>query len=78
MQMNMLLREKRMEQLIDRRCCRDADAASVEAMIDVAARCTDGNPDERPSMKQVLQMLEQEIAMSPSSSDSYESHSDQS
>ncbi|KAI9117219.1 hypothetical protein K1719_011385 [Acacia pycnantha] len=76
--MNMLLREKRMEQLIDRRCCRDADAASVEAMIDVAARCTDGNPDERPSMKQVLQWLEQEIAMSPSSSDSYESHSDHS
>ncbi|KAK4257162.1 hypothetical protein QN277_006785 [Acacia crassicarpa] len=76
--MNMLLREKSMEQLIDRRSCRDADAASVEAMIDVAARCTAGNLDERPSMKRVLQWLEQEIAMPPSSSYSYESHSDHS
>lgn len=74
MQMNTLVREKKMEQVVDRRC-RDADAASVEAMIEIAARCTDANPDERPYMKQVLQLLEQEV-MSACSSDFYESHSD--
>lgn len=75
-QMNTLVKEKRMEQVIDRRCCRDADAETVEAMIEIAARCTDANPEERPSMKHVLQLLEQEVNVSPCSSESYESHSD--
>ena len=63
-----------MEDIVDRRCT-NADAETVEAVLEIAARCTDANPDDRPSMQQVLQYLEQEV-MSPCPSDFYESHSD--
>ncbi|KAK6249918.1 hypothetical protein SCA6_003923 [Theobroma cacao] len=46
-----------------------------EAILEIAAKCTDANPDQRPTMSQVLQLLEQEV-MSPCPSDFYESHSD--
>lgn len=72
--MNTLLKENRLEDVLDRRCT-DAEADSVEAVLDVAARCTDASPDDRPTMNQVLQMLEQEV-MSPCPSEFYESHSD--
>ncbi|KAI4343830.1 hypothetical protein L6164_011135 [Bauhinia variegata] len=72
--MNTLLRENRLEDVVDKRCS-NADLATVEAILELAARCTDANPDERPSMNQVLQLLEQEV-MSPCPSDFYESHSD--
>lgn len=74
LQMNTLLRENRLEDVLDKRCL-GADAETVEAILDIAARCTDAIPDERPSMNQVLQLLEQEV-MSPCPSDFYESHSD--
>ncbi|XP_059303879.1 LRR receptor-like serine/threonine-protein kinase FEI 2 [Lycium ferocissimum] len=73
--MNTLLKENRLEDILDKRC-RDADAETVEAILEIAARCTDANPDDRPSMQQVLQFLEQEV-MSPCPSDFYdESQSD--
>ncbi|KAH9719839.1 protein kinase domain-containing protein [Citrus sinensis] len=72
--MNTLLKENRLEDVIDKRCA-DADMETVEAILEIAARCTDANPDDRPSMNQVLQLLEQEV-MSPCPSDFYESHSD--
>lgn len=72
--MNTLLKENRLEDVLDRRCT-DAETDSVEAVLDVAARCTDASPDDRPTMNQVLQMLEQEV-MSPCPSEFYESHSD--
>lgn len=74
LQMNTLLKENRLEDVVDRRC-KDADAETVEAILDIAGRCTDGNPDDQPAMNQVLQLLEQEV-MSPCPSDFYESHSD--
>ncbi|GJX51893.1 LRR receptor-like serine/threonine-protein kinase FEI 1 [Tanacetum coccineum] len=55
--------------------CTDADASTVEAILEIAGRCTDANPEDRPSMQQVLQFLEQEV-MSPCPSDFYDSHSD--
>ncbi|XP_019438025.1 PREDICTED: LRR receptor-like serine/threonine-protein kinase FEI 1 isoform X1 [Lupinus angustifolius] len=61
--MNTLLKENRLEVVVDKRCI-DADVGSLEVLLDVAARCTDANADDRPSMNQVLQILEQEI-MSP-------------
>lgn len=73
-QMNTLLKENRVEDVVDRRC-RDADVETVEAVLEIAARCTDSNPEDRPTMQQVLQFLEQEV-MSPCPSDFYESHSD--
>ncbi|KAG5056639.1 hypothetical protein AAZX31_05G029100 [Glycine max] len=72
--MNTLLRENRMEDVVDKRCT-DADAGTLEVILELAARCTDGNADDRPSMNQVLQLLEQEV-MSPCPSEYYESHSD--
>ncbi|CAI9757510.1 unnamed protein product [Fraxinus pennsylvanica] len=74
--MNTLLRENRMEDIMDKKC-RNADVETVEATVEIAARCTDANPDDRPTMQQVLQFLEQEV-MSPCPSDFYESPSDKS
>ncbi|WCJ35986.1 Leucine-rich repeat protein kinase family protein [Euphorbia peplus] len=72
--MNTLLRENRLEDVVDKRCT-DADLETVEAILEIAARCTDANPDDRPTMNQALQLLEQEV-MSPCPSEFYESHSD--
>ncbi|GFZ17520.1 leucine-rich repeat protein kinase family protein [Actinidia rufa] len=72
--MNTLVRENRLEDVVDKRCT-NADVETVEAIIAIAGRCTDANPDDRPSMQQVLQFLEQEV-MSPYPSDFYDSHSD--
>ncbi|KAH1126627.1 hypothetical protein GYH30_015570, partial [Glycine max] len=72
--MNTFLKENRLEDVVDKRCI-DADLESVEVILELAASCTDANADERPSMNQVLQILEQEV-MSPCPSDFYESQSD--
>ncbi|KAG5536712.1 hypothetical protein RHGRI_024217 [Rhododendron griersonianum] len=72
--MNTLLRENRLVDVVDRRCT-DTDAETVEAIIEIAVKCTDANPDDRPAMQQVLQFLEEEV-MSPYPSDFYDSHSD--
>lgn len=73
MQMN-TLRENRLEDVVDKRC-KDADTETVKAILEVAARCTDAIPENRPSMNQVFHLLEQEV-ISPCPSDFYESHSD--
>lgn len=72
--LNTLKKENQLEDVVDKRCT-DADASTVEAVLEIAGRCTDANPDDRPSMQQVLQFLEQEV-MSPCPSDFYDSHSD--
>ncbi|GAU32829.1 hypothetical protein TSUD_208970 [Trifolium subterraneum] len=72
--MNTLLQENRLEDVVDRRCS-GVDAETLEVILELAARCTDSNADDRPSMNQVLQLLEQEV-MSPCPSEFYESHSD--
>ncbi|CAI8583550.1 unnamed protein product [Vicia faba] len=72
--MNTLLKENRLEDVVDRRCT-DADAETLEVILELAARCTDSNAEDRPSMNQVLQLLEQEV-MTPCPSEFYESHSD--
>ncbi|KAI3777559.1 hypothetical protein L1987_47359 [Smallanthus sonchifolius] len=72
--LNTLRKENRLEDVVDERCT-DADASTVEAVLEIAGRCTEANPDDRPSMQDVLQFLEQEV-MSPCPSDFYDSHSD--
>ncbi|WZZ44375.1 hypothetical protein YC2023_040634 [Brassica napus] len=74
--MNTLLKEDRLEDVMDKRCA-DVDEDSAEALIEIAARCTAANPEDRPAMNQVVQLLEQEV-MSPSSAIDYydDSHSD--
>ncbi|XP_042426520.1 LRR receptor-like serine/threonine-protein kinase FEI 2 isoform X1 [Zingiber officinale] len=71
--LNTLAEDNSLEEIIDRKCG-SVDVEAVEAIIDVAAMCTDSNPDNRPSMSRVLQMLEEEI-MSPCLNDElYETH----
>lgn len=72
LQLNTLNEGDRLEEIIDEKCG-NVDAEAVEAVLDIAAMCTDANPDERPTMNRVLQMLEDEF-MSPRSRDFYESH----
>lgn len=74
--LNTLLKENALDDVVDPRCG-DADAETVEAVLNIAASCTEPNPDDRPSMNEILQQLEQEI-MSPCPSDFYESQSDHS
>ncbi|KAL3845994.1 hypothetical protein ACJIZ3_003397 [Penstemon smallii] len=75
--MNTLVNDNRLEDVVDKRCG-DAEVETVEAIVEIAGRCTDANPDERPSMQQVLQFMEQEVIMSPCLTEFYESHSDKS
>ena len=74
-QMNTLLRKKRLQDVVDNRC-RDVDSETAEAILRIAVRCTDADPQRRPLMSEVLQFLEQEVmSPSPYPSDFYESHS---
>ncbi|TXG50414.1 hypothetical protein EZV62_022938 [Acer yangbiense] len=49
--MNTLLKENRLEDVVDKRCT-EADLETVEAILEIAASCTDANPDDRPLMNQ--------------------------
>ncbi|KAF6159926.1 hypothetical protein GIB67_033010 [Kingdonia uniflora] len=71
--MNTLVKENQLVDIVDKRCV-DADVEGVESVLDIAVSCTDANPDDRPSMDNVLQMLEE--LTSPCPSEFYESHSD--
>lgn len=72
-QLNTLAEENCLDEIVDRRCG-SVDVEAVEAIIDIAAMCTDANPDNRPSMSRVLQMLEEEVMSSCSNEELYESH----
>ncbi|THU65393.1 hypothetical protein C4D60_Mb05t03160 [Musa balbisiana] len=61
-----------LEEIVDENCS-NVDAEAVEAILDIATMCTDADPEDRPTMSRVLQMLEEEI-MSPCLSDLYESN----
>ncbi|KAM7274311.1 hypothetical protein ACFE04_028975 [Oxalis oulophora] len=49
--MNTLLKENRLEDVVDKKCC-ETDLESVEAILEIASRCTDATPDDRPTMNQ--------------------------
>ncbi|KAG0466209.1 hypothetical protein HPP92_017789 [Vanilla planifolia] len=68
------LSDVKLEDILDVRCG-DVEAEAVEAILDIATMCTEADPDERPTMSRVLQMLEEEI-MSPCLSHFYEPHLD--
>lgn len=70
---NTLEGENLLEDIVDSKCT-DVTIETVEAVIDIAARCTVANPVERPTMGWVLQMLEE--VLSPCPSEFYESQSD--
>ncbi|GER38562.1 receptor-like protein kinase [Striga asiatica] len=65
--MNERLRGNQLGVVLDKRCS-DADFETVELVVEITARCTDANPDERPTM------LEQELMTSAYLTEFYDSH----
>lgn len=55
-----LVREKRLDAIIDRNLSKNYGGEEVEKMIQVALLCTQATPEERPSMSEVVRMLEGE------------------
>ncbi|KAI0507627.1 hypothetical protein KFK09_013753 [Dendrobium nobile] len=55
-----LVREKRLESIIDRNLNKNYNVEEVEKMIQVALLCTQATPEDRPSMSEVVRMLEGE------------------
>ncbi|WCJ40096.1 BRI1-associated receptor kinase [Euphorbia peplus] len=53
-----LLKDKRLETLVDADLDGNYDDAEVEQLIQVALLCTQGSPMERPKMSEVVRMLE--------------------
>lgn len=75
LQLNTLTGEHRLEEIVDEKCGY-VDAEAAEAILDISAMCTDANPDDRPSMNEVLKMLEEEIMSPCLCDDFYEPHLD--
>lgn len=55
-----LHREKRLDAIVDRNLHRNYNMDEVEMMIQVALLCTQGSPEDRPAMSEVVRMLEGE------------------
>nr|XP_043637591.1 probable LRR receptor-like serine/threonine-protein kinase At5g10290 [Erigeron canadensis] len=55
-----LEREKRLDAIVDRNLNKNYDMQEVEMMIKVALLCTQGSPEDRPAMSEVVRMLEGE------------------
>ncbi|KAH7656692.1 Non-specific serine/threonine protein kinase protein [Dioscorea alata] len=55
-----LQREKKLDAIVDCNLKKDYDCEEVETMIQVALLCTQASPEERPSMSEVVRMLEGE------------------
>ncbi|XP_074573176.1 LRR receptor kinase SERK2 [Curcuma longa] len=55
-----LQREKRLADIVDRNLNNEYDGHEVEMMIQVALLCTQASPEDRPTMSEVVRMLEGE------------------
>ncbi|PWA41480.1 leucine-rich repeat transmembrane protein kinase family protein [Artemisia annua] len=55
-----LEREKRLDAIVDRNLNKNYNMQEVEMMIKVALLCTQGSPEDRPAMSEVVRMLEGE------------------
>lgn len=73
-QLNYLASENRQREIVDPHCER-VQAETFDALLAVAAQCVSSSPEDRPTMQQVVQILESEI-MTPCPSDFYDSSSD--
>lgn len=69
--LNMLVKENRPSDIIDPHC-EGVQIESFEALLHVAIQCVSANPEQRPTMHRVVQMLEAEV-MTPCPSDFYDS-----
>ena len=55
-----LEREKRLDAIVDCNLNKNYDAQELEMMIQVALLCTQASPEDRPTMSEVVRMLEGE------------------
>ncbi|XP_019459678.1 PREDICTED: probable LRR receptor-like serine/threonine-protein kinase At5g10290 [Lupinus angustifolius] len=55
-----LEREKKLDAIVDRNLIKNYNMQEVEMMIQVALLCTQGTPEDRPLMSEVVRMLEGE------------------
>ncbi|KAH6792249.1 Leucine-rich repeat protein kinase family protein [Perilla frutescens var. hirtella] len=72
--LNYLVAENRQREIVDPHCER-VQAETFDALLSVAAQCVSSGPEYRPTMQQIVQILESEI-MTPCPSDFYDSSSD--
>ncbi|KAG8484341.1 hypothetical protein CXB51_022811 [Gossypium anomalum] len=72
--LNFLITENRQREIVDSNCV-GMQAESLDALLSVAIQCVCSNPEDRPSMHRVVQLLESEV-MTPYPSDFYDSNSD--
>lgn len=57
-QIKKLLRENRVNDIVDRNLKNNYDLKEVEIIVQVALLCTQSVPEERPTMTQVVKMLQ--------------------
>ncbi|KAK8952283.1 putative LRR receptor-like serine/threonine-protein kinase [Platanthera zijinensis] len=55
-----LVREKRLESIVDPKLVKNYNVQEVEKIIQIALLCTQATPEDRPSMSEVVRMLEGE------------------
>ncbi|KAL0904377.1 hypothetical protein M5K25_026473 [Dendrobium thyrsiflorum] len=72
--LNFLVAEDHRRDMVDSQC-EGVQLESLDALLLVAIRCVSSNPDDRPTMHRVVQILESEV-MTPCPSDFYDSSSD--
>ncbi|KAK8997968.1 hypothetical protein V6N11_012503 [Hibiscus sabdariffa] len=72
--LNFLITENREREIIDPNC-EGVQAESLDALLSVAIQCVCSNPEDRPTMHRVVQLVESEV-MTPCPSDFYDSNSD--
>ncbi|KAK7839441.1 lrr receptor-like serine/threonine-protein kinase fei 1, partial [Quercus suber] len=72
--LNFLVTENRQREIVDPQC-EGVQAESLDALLSVAIQCVSSNPEDRPTMHRVVQLLESEV-MTPCPSDFYDSNSD--
>lgn len=56
--MKKLQREKKLDAIVDRNLNMNYNGQEVETMIQVALLCTQASPEDRPTMSEVVRMLE--------------------
>ncbi|VFQ62472.1 unnamed protein product [Cuscuta campestris] len=69
--LNFLVTENRPQDIVDP-LCEGMQTESLDALLSIAIQCVSSNPEERPTMHRVLQILESEV-MTPCPSDFYDS-----
>lgn len=60
MKVKKLERERRLDAIVDRNLGQNYNIQEVEMMMKVALLCTQPSPEERPTMSEVVRMLEGE------------------